>query len=329
MGGLTGMLARERLVAPLITLSASVPWPSSPGTKSSIKRPLEIAAAIATMGCLVMAAAMPSDSSDTSRAAARGVPQSTALRPGRETDFGAYLGAPYHHPSDFHMVNKGGTDLTIKDVDWYTKPFENPLYYGVRIQRWLTGGHFGSMLDFTHSKVYAPLDKELHFEGTIDGKPVPATAKPRDYFNKLEWTHGHNMLTLNGMIRLPSIGILSPYVGAGAGLSFPHSEIYPKNAPSRTYEYQYTGPAGQALFGLEFRLPTGSVFVEYKYTTSDYWGPLTGRDGTWYPIDMWRQFSRWWSGEEPPHGWAGAKLDSHQVIGGFLTRFVPKTAAAN
>ena len=36
------------------------------------------------------------------------------------------------------------------------------------------------------------------------------------------------------------------------------------------------------------------------------------------PIDMWRQFSRWWKGEEPPNGWAGAKLVSHQAIGGFL-----------
>ncbi|MBY0562526.1 hypothetical protein [Hyphomicrobium sp.] len=317
------MLARERLVAPLVSLS----WPQAPSISSGIKRTLEVAAAVATMGCLVMAATLPSDRDNASSRASNGVPISTALSPGRETDFGAYLGAPYHYPSDFHLVKKGVTDLTIKNVEWYTLPFENPLYYGVRLQRWFTG-RFGSMLDFTHSKVYAPLDQEANFEGTFDGKPVPPTAKPRDYFKKLEWTHGHNMLTLNAMIRLPSLGIVSPYLGAGAGLSFPHSEIYPKTDPSRTYEYQYTGPAGQALFGLEFRLPTGSVFVEYKFTSSDYWGPLTGRDGTWYPIDMWRQFSRWWSGEEPPNGWAGARLTSHQVIGGFLTRFVPKTAGA-
>lgn len=317
------MLARERLAAPLVSLS----WPQSSGISSGIKRTLEIAAAVATMGCLVMAAALPNGSDNASSAASGGIPLSTALHPGRETDFGAYLGAPYHYPSDFHLVKKGVTDLTIKNVDWYTLPFENPLYYGVRLQRWFTG-RFGSMLDFTHSKVYAPLDEEANFEGTFDGKPVPPQAKPRDYFKKLEWTHGHNMLTLNALIRLPSLGIISPYLGAGAGLSFPHSEIFPKTDPSRTYEYQYTGPAGQALFGLEFRLPTGSVFVEYKFTSSDYWGPLTGRDGTWYPIDMWRQFSRWWKGEEPPNGWAGARLTSHQVIGGFLTRFVPKTAGA-
>ena len=78
--------------------------------------------------------------------------------PGREYDFGAYLGAPYHYPSDFHLVKPGVSDLTIKDIAWFTKPFDNPLYYGVRIQRWFEGGRFGTMLDFTHSKVYAPME---------------------------------------------------------------------------------------------------------------------------------------------------------------------------
>jgi hypothetical protein len=278
------------------------------------------------MGLLVVAAALPSDPDDA-RAASASPPVSTALHPGRESDFGAYLGAPYHYPSDFHLVKPGVTDLTIKKIDWFTLPFENPLYYGVRIQRWFEGGRFGTMLDFTHSKVHAPFDdQQFDMEGTVDGKPVPPKGKVRDYFSKLEWTHGHNMLTLNGLMRLPSLGIVSPYFGAGAGLSFPHSEIHKKGDASRTYEYQYTGPVGQAIFGLEFRLRTGSVFIEYKFTTADYWGPLTGRDGTWFPIDMWRQFSRWWSGEPPRDGWAGARLTSHQMIGGFLTRFVPKTA---
>jgi hypothetical protein len=284
-----------------------------------------MAAAAAAMGLLVVAAALPNDPDDA-RSVSASPPLSTALHPGRESDFGADLGAPYHYPSDFHLVKPGVTDLTIKKIDWFTLPFENPLYYGVRIQRWFEGGRFGTMLDFTHSKVHAPFNEDFKFEGMVDGKPVPPTAKVKDYFSKLEWTHGHNMLTLNGLMRLPSLGIVSPYFGAGAGLSFPHSEIHKNGDPSRTYEYQYTGPIGQAIFGLEFRLRTGSVFIEYKFTLADYWGPLTGRDGTWFPIDMWRQFSRWWSGEPPRDGWAGARLTSHQVIGGFLTRFVPKTA---
>jgi lipid A oxidase len=314
------MLARERLSAPLWSPPSVLPWPST----SAIGRAVQIVATAATAGLLVMAA-LPDDY-DNSSATTGNPPVSTARQPGQETDIGAYLGAPHHYPSDFHLLKKGSTDLTIKNVEWFTEPFQNPLYYGARVQRWF-GGRFGSMIDFTHSKAYAPFKQDYEFQGTIDGKPAPATGKVGDYFSKLEWTHGHNMLTLNGLMRLPSIGIVSPYFGGGPGMSFPHSEIQLKGDASRTYEYQYTGPVGQVLFGLEFRLKSGSVFLEYKFTLADYWGPLTGRDGTWFPIDMWRQFSRWWKGEEPRDGWAGARLTSHQVIGGFLTRFVPKPAA--
>jgi hypothetical protein len=315
------MFARAAFLAPLwLTLPRVAP--------ASPFRTAERVAAAAAIGLLVVAAAMPSDRDSSPAAASAATPASTARQPGRESDFGAYLGAPYHYPSDFHLVKPGVHDLTIKNVAWFTKPFDNPLYYGWRIQRWFEGGRIGAMLDFTHSKAYAPMKEEKTFEGTLGDKPVPPTAKVGDYFDKLEWSHGHNMLTLNGLLRLPSLGIISPYAGIGTGVSLPHSEIHLKTDPHRTYEYQYAGPISQALFGLEFRLRTGSLFIEYKFTTADYWGPLTGRDGTWFPIDMWRQFSRWWSGEEPPYGWAGAKLTSHQVIGGFLVRFVPSTAGA-
>lgn len=301
----------------------------------------ERAAAAAAIGLLIASAAMPAERDASSPALAAASPVSTALSPGSETDFGVYLGAPYHHPSDFNWKNAAkNTDLTIKDVAWFTHPFENPLYYGVRIQHWLDGGRFGGMIDFTHSKAYGmkcknerqgaacdpPSDKDYAFEGTIEGKPAPKSAKLRDHFDKLEWSHGHNMLTLNGLFRLPSLGIVSPYAGVGAGILLPHSEFHLISDKSRTYEYQFAGPVGQAVFGLEFRLAKGSVFVEYKFTLADYWNPLSGDDGSWLPLDLWRQFSRWWSGAEPRDGWAGARITSHQVIGGFLSRFVPKPA---
>ena len=194
------MIARDAFLAPL--------WPPQRIASPLVFKTAERAAAIAAMGLLVVAAAMPSDR-DASPAAASASPSvSTAGHPGRESDFGAYFGAPYHYPSDFHLVKPGVTDFTIKDIDWFTKPFDNPLYYGVRIQRWLEGGRLGAMLDFTHSKAYAPMQPEKTFEGTLDGKPVPPKAKVGDYFDKLEWSHGHNMLTLNGLIRLPSLGII-------------------------------------------------------------------------------------------------------------------------
>ena len=298
--------------------------PIGPARPSAWRSAEGIAAATA-MALIVLSSALPNN--DRDRDASGTVPaSSTALYPGSETDFGAYLGAPYHYPSDFHLKNGTKTDLTLKQVEWFTNPFQNPLYYGVRIQRWLEGGRFGGMLDFTHSKAYAPMQKETDFEGTLDGKPAPAKAKVGEHFDKLEWSHGHNMLTLNGLLRLPSLGIISPYAGLGAGVLLPHSEFHLRSDASRTYEYQYAGPVGQLVFGLEFRLAKGSVFVEYKFTLADYWNPLSGRDGSWLPLDLWNQFSRWWSGAEPRDGWAGARITSHQIIGGFLTRSVPKPA---
>ena len=306
---------------------ASNGWQAKPGV---IVRAIEISSAVAAIGLIVLAAAMP-DGNDKPQAQTQQVSGATSTNPpytpGRESTFGAYLGAPYHYPSDFHLKREGLHDLTIPNVEWFTKPFDNPLYYGARIQRWLEGGRFGTMVDFTHSKAYAPMTADTKFTGTLDGKPAPELVQVKDYFNKLEFSHGHNMLTLNGLMRLGAFGQFSPYVGIGGGISLPHSEVHLKTDPTHTYEYQYTGLNWQALFGLEFRLKTGSVFLEYKFTFADYVAPLTGIDGSWLPLDMWRQFSRWRSGEEPPHGWASTRLTSHQVIGGFYWRFVPQAAA--
>jgi len=288
-------------------------------------RALEIAAAVAAMAALVLAAALPEERGESARLALSSSPASFA--PGRESTFGAYLGAPYHYPSDFHINKDGSTDLTIKDVEWFTHPFNNPLYYGARIQRWMAGGTFGTMIDFTHSKAYAPMKDVKTFQGTLDGKHLPDKAKVEDFFDKLEFSHGHNMLTLNGLMRFARVGHIWPYAGLGAGISLPHSEIHLLTDPARTYEYQYTGLNAQALLGVEFRLKTGSVFLEYKFTLADYLSPITHRDGNWLPIDMWRQFSRRWSGAEPPGGWASTRLTSHQVIGGFYVRFVPEVTA--
>lgn len=289
---------------------------------------LEQAAASVAAGLLIAMAALPDHRDGEAARTAAGGDAAQASAPGKETTFGAYLGAPYHYPSDF-TFEQGGKSAVLKKVEWYTEPFNNPLYYGARIQRWSANGTTGGMIDFLHSKAFAPKEQQVKLEGTFGGKPVPETARLGDLFQKLEFTHGHNMLTLNGLLRVARFSnVIVPYVGAGAGVSLPHSEMHVNGDPARTYEYQYTGPTAQALFGLEFRMRTGSVFLEYKFTVADYRAPHTYRDGSLFPIDMWSQFSRWWSGEEPPGGWGSTRLTSHQVIGGFLVRFVPETAAA-
>lgn len=247
-----------------------------------------------------------------------------ASPPIREYMVGAYGGAPYTYDSDVSINLPGTHDFTAKDISWKGEPFIDPIYYGIRVQKWFEGGRTGTMLDFTHSKTIALLQKETAFEGILNGAPAPERAKVEDVFRRLEFSHGHNMLTINGLMRLADLHPrLSPYVGLGVGINLPHTEIQLQKDKTRTYEYQYTGPAFQALVGLEFRVPRMSYFLEYKFTFASYSVPLTGLDGTKIGLfaDLYRQAARWWSGSPPPGGFAETLLTSHQIIGGLGVRF--------
>ena len=277
--------------------------------------------AAAALGWWVLAqAATPDD------AAVRAADAAASLRDlprARETTLGFYGGVPNTLPSDVTIQKSDAHDFTLRDVQWEGKPFTNPIYYGVRTARWLTN-RSGVMLDFTHSKAIALRDVQHTITGTLGGKPAPAQGTVDDLFGKLEASHGHNMLTLNGLLRLPSITArLSPYVGLGAGVSLPHMEVDIKGEP-RTYEYQYAGPVGQALAGLELRLPRVSLFLEYKFTLAPYDVPLSGKTSSdFLPQDLWRQLQAWLDGGEPPGGRLATTFVSHQVIGGIALRVAP------
>lgn len=235
----------------------------------------------------------------------------------------AYGGAPYTYASDVR-IERLDTEMTVHDVDWRGKPFDDPIYYGVRVARWFPHSSVGAMVDFTHSKAYALLDQQVTLSGRRDGQSLPPTAAVGDLFHKLEFTHGHNMLTLNLLRRLPSFGSsISPYVGIGLGAALPHTEVQLKGSGERTYEYQYVGPAAQFLIGIELRVPRLSYFIEYKFTHASYRAPLQNRDGGALPWDLWNQFRRWMSGSAPAGGWASTRLTSHQIIGGMGIRTVP------
>ena len=259
---------------------------------------------------------------ETSEAQRTTAEKLASVLPAKETMVGAYMGAPHTYPSAVRIEKEGAYDFTIDPVHWKAQPFKSPVYYGARVARWFTGGRTGMMVDFIHSKAIADRKKEAAFSGTLDGKPLPPRAKISEIVKKLEFSHGHNLLTLNGLLRLPNIGArVSPYVGAGAGVLLPHTEVKLTNGDSRTYEYNYAGPAGQALIGLEFRLSRMSVFLEYKFTYAQYEAPLSQMNGSWLFLDIWRQFQRWMNGEEPPGGHVSTRLSSHQLVGGLAVRF--------
>lgn len=260
-------------------------------------------------------------------AAAAGTSASRAVQAagGREWAFGGYGGVAYTHPAEVRIKNKDRTDLKVRDFGWIGRPFKAPIYYGIRIQRWQPAGHVGAMLDFTHAKAIARRDDIATFSGKLNGQPVPEKQRIGDVFRHLEFSHGHNMLTLNGLMRmLPSWNRFRPYLGGGAGISLPHTEVGIISENARTYEYQFAGFVGQGLAGLEVQLGRASLFFEYKFTYAPYDVPLSHEPYGWLLVtDLWRQFSAWWKGEEPPGGHLSVTLSSHHGIAGVMVKSRP------
>ena len=192
----------------------------------------------------------------------------------------AYGGPAYTTRSGLRLTQPGGTDLKIGDVAWRGQPFRAPPYYGLRAIYWLPGSSLGVMGDFTHIKAIAVNRSPVGQSGTRDGMPVPAQEPLSATFQRLEFTHGYNLFTINLVRRgSPRKTGLIPYAGVGLGLAYPHVEVQRANAPrgSRTYEYQIAGPAVQVLGGIEWRFGRRlSLFVEYKLSCAAIAGDLVG-----------------------------------------------------
>jgi lipid A oxidase len=248
----------------------------------------------------------------------------------KDTRIGAYGGMTFTHKSDVIITDAGKvagrTDMKVHDVDWIGMPFKSPIYYGVRLQRVSALSPFGTMVDFTHAKAIAPHGQEVTMSGIRDGKPVPPTGTVDSMFRHLEFSHGHNMLTWNGLFRMPAFfSKVRPYIGAGAGITLPHTEIGFRDQNARTYEYQFAGFVGQALGGIEINLGRTSVFFEYKFSYSPYEVPLSHEPrGFLLFTDVWRQFKAWATGEKPPGGRLAAKLATQHFIAGGLVNLPGK-----
>lgn len=275
--------------------------------------------AIATV--VAAASLTPGEPDELARRAVSGAPPAPATAIDPVWAFGAYSGSAYTYPATVKIARES-EELTASGFDWLGKPFVAPIYYGARIQRWGMLGRTGGMLDFIHAKAIAQPDSTATFTGTHNGTPLPASAPVRDVFNKLEFSHGHNILTLNGLLRAGSLfGFVRPYGGLGGGITLPHVEVGFKGDNWRTYEYKFAGFAGQALAGLEFDLGRTSLFVEYKFTYAPYDISLTEEPELDLLVTgLWRQFMAWWNGETPRGGRLTVNLASHHGVAGFLVK---------
>lgn len=280
---------------------------------------------IAAIGLMIAAQAVKPEEPD--RLAARavaGAPAALTTPIDPTWAFGGYGGIAHTYPATVKIARED-SEMTAGGFDWIGKPFVAPIYYGARIQRWGMLGRTGSMIDFIHAKAIAKPGSPATFTGTHNGEALPETAPVKDVFRKLEFSHGHNILTLNGLLRFGSLfGIVRPYVGAGGGITLPHVEVHMAKDNWRTYEYKFAGFAGQGLAGLEFDLGRTSLFVEYKFTYAPYDLPLTEEpELDLLVVDLYRQFLAWWNGETPKGGRLTVNLATHHGVGGILVKTQP------
>ena len=105
-------------------------------------------------------------------------------------------------------------------VGWEGKSFDAPIYYGIRTTFWRSDKlSYGA--EFTHTKAYAP-NKALQSAG----------------FDRLEFTDGHNIITLNINKRW-ELGEFNSYSLVGLGIAIPHVDALPTGG-LHTFEYQYS-----------------------------------------------------------------------------------------
>lgn len=308
--------------------------------------------AIVLLGSVALASSVEQPDEAQGSGVGTAPPSSVSQFSDRETVASGYVGAPYYYRNDLHLTRPDGTDMTLKRMGWDGDAFYFPIDGGARVVRW--SGSFGTMIDFLHNKAVSRLGKGAHgrkikngviedveTEGTLKGKPAPSPLRLTDLLERMEFTHGHNVLMLTGMARLGTFTPkLRPYVGIGYGISLPHVEVrFKGEKPDRwTNEYQYAGPAFQMLAGLELRSGRGSYYIEYKFIWSSIEAALTGGKSwslqdlkiSWLPDwlvepfvgltempgDLWRQYARARDGEAPAEGRISTTLVSHQVFVG-------------
>lgn len=156
-----------------------------------------------------------------------------------------------------------GTQATFRDVHWSARPFHPAPYYGLRLTRFAHAqSRWGVGLDYTHYKVYAQVDRPVRADGTWQGTAVTGSAPLSQYVQRLELSHGVNLLTVQALYRWtepPLAGVpLLPYVGAGVGSYWPHTESAVAGIAHEA-GYRRTGVAVQLLAGA-------------RYAISDRWG---------------------------------------------------------
>ena len=174
-----------------------------------------------------------------------------------QAEVSLYGGSLHVNNSKITGNDPGGAGAFDFVGGWDSASLALPSQYGVRVT-WWQNRVTGWGLDFNHSVIRAD-DSTLNDNGLGD----------------LALIGGVNFLTLNAYRRWQDAGVVTPYVGAGVGVTTPRVEY--QSVAGRTSEVQLTGPAFQWIAGASYPLSDRmSVFGEYKGSYSINSADLSG-----------------------------------------------------
>ena len=175
------------------------------------------------------------------------------------------------------------TELTYRQVRWAGRSFETPPYYGLRFAYWFRRSPgWGLVVDYSHPKMIAVRNGSVEVRGRRNGVPLDSAETLSETFDQLEFSHGHNLLTLGAQYRWFSgdqngrpARRARPYAGVGLGVAVPHVVV--RTTGSQTSEYQVAGPAVQAQAGVDVQLTARlSLLLEGKLAFADIDADLAG-----------------------------------------------------
>lgn len=157
--------------------------------------------------------------------------------------FQAFTGAPLNFPTSLTITQEGRPDLE-HDADWESRPFEQPLYWALRL-RWQREAD-GFELQLLHHKMY------------LENPPAA--------IEHFEVTHGFNILTVNYMRRTRPV-----HWRLGAGVTMPNTFATIGGELSDVHDYSIGGPAFLAGGGSELAL-TRRLFLSAEAQFIAGWG---------------------------------------------------------
>ena len=200
-----------------------------------------------------------------------------------------------HHPPT-------ETDLLLHDAKWEGRPFDRPLYWGLRAAYFfgkVGSWEFAPEFEFVHLKVFLKTQDRSRATGILRGNQIQEDVRVGDIIERFNISHGLNLCLFNFVIR--RVLFANPekpqgrlLLGGRLGVGFNISHFESTIPPSGHHEgYEFGGDVYHLAVGIEVPVFKGiGLFTEYKYTTTAPRGEISG-------------------------GQAKVELDTHHLVAGL------------